>query len=264
MLTGSQKLNTVKIKDNLVELLQTELESQKIFQEAGIKNSKGYDVEIEATFTEIKEGKKRGLQLAIGIKQLPEGKLIYKNKYKQLCEEDMYQGADGFTEILKSIIIDCIADMDNQFANFAKRGNLPANLQLKDVICAVFPLDDTIENEKYGYALTSILMSALAQTKNIKVVERERIEKAVKELAFQSSGFADPNTVKGISKFLNADYFVYGDVTKLKDTYHINVRIIDVSKSEIIISRDFGSDNPDDFKILIQQQANYIAQFRSH
>ncbi len=46
---------------------------------------------------------------------------------------------------------------------------------------------------------------------------------------------------------MNADYLVYGEVTKVKDTYHINVRIIDVSKSEIIISRIWIR-HPDDFK----------------
>lgn len=264
VVTGSQKLDKVKIKDNLVELFKTELESHKIFKEVGMKSTKGYDVEIAATFTEIKEAKRRGLQLAIVVKQLPEGKLIYKNKYKQLCDEDMYRVADNFTDMLKKVVIDCIDDIDNQFASFAKQGKLPTNVQLKNIICAVFPFNDTIENEKYGDALTSMLMSALTQTANIKVVEREKIGKAIKELAFQSSGFADLNSVRGMGKFLNADYLVYGDVSKVQDTYHVNVCVVDVSKGEIILSQDVETENPNEFKTLMCHQANYIAQFMSN
>jgi TolB-like protein len=135
------------------------------------------------------------------------------------------------------------------------------NLSGKNVVCAVFQFKDAVEGEKYGDPLASMMMTSLTKTVNIKVVERDRIQKAIKELEFQTSGLSDTTTAKEVGKFLNADFLIYGEVSKIKDTYHVIIHVVDVKLGEIVLSRDIDTADPNEFRDLVQPQANYVAQF---
>jgi len=259
-LTGEYKSKKIVLKDNVIEICKAELDSLKLFSEVGITSTPGYDVVIDLQFSDVEKGDKPGLVLCINMKQLPENKLIYRKSYVQYGDADTYVTPDGFAEVLKRVIKDFTRDIDSQFAAYTKKGNLPVNLSGKNVVCAVFQFKDSIEDENYGDPLASMMMTSLTKTVNIKVVERERIQKAVKELEFQTSGLADSTTAKEVGKFLNADYLIYGEVSRIKDTYHIIIHVVDVKLGEIVLSRDIDTDDPNQFRELIQQQANYVAQ----
>ncbi len=259
-LTGEYKSDSIILKDDILGICKMELDSRKLFSEVGIKSTPGYDVVIDMNFSDIEQDGKPGLCLSINMKQLPEQKLIYKNKYVQYGEEGTFETPDGFAGLLKKVISDFIKDMDTQFGIYTRQGNLPVNLSNKKLVCAVFKFKDSIEGEKYGDPLASMMMTSLTKTVNIKVVERERIQKAVSELEFQASGLADSATVKEVGKFLNADFLICGEVSKIKDTYHIIIHVVDVKLGEIVLSRDIDTPEPEKFCELIQQQANYVAQ----
>jgi len=262
-LTGSYKSKKIILKDDILDVCKAELDSLKLFSEVGIKSTPGYDVIIEMNFTDVEQDGKTGLSLCINMKQLPDNKLIYKNKYVQYGTDDSFKTADGFADLLKLVLNDFTKDMDTQFTGYTKQGNLPVNLTGKNVVCAVFQFKDTVENEKYGDPLASMMMTSLTKTVNIKVVERERIQKAIKELEFQTSGLADATTAKEVGRFLNADYLIYGEISKIKDTYHVIIHVVDVKLGEIVLSRDIDTADPNEFRDLVQQQANYVAQFIS-
>lgn len=262
-LTGSFSSKKVVLKDDILEICKAELDSLKLFSEVGIKTTPGYDVVIDMSFSEVEKDENPGLALSITMKQLPDNKLIYKNKYARYGEEATFATADGFADLLKNVLGDFTGDMDAQFAAYTKQGNLPVNMSGRNVVCAVFQFKDSIEGEKYGDPLASMMMTSLTKTVNIKVVERDRIQKAVKELEFQTSGLSDTATAKEVGKFLNADYLVYGEVSRIKDTYHVIIHVVDVKLGEIVLSRDIDTTDPNRFTELIQQQANYVAQFIS-
>jgi len=262
-LTGSYESKKVILKDNILDICKAELDSLKLFSEVGIKSTPGYDVVIDMSFSDVEQDKKPGLLLSINMKQLPDNRLIYKNKYVQYGNDENFKTADGFADLLKLVLNDFTKDIDSQFASYTKQGNLPVNLSGRKVVCAVFQFKDTIEEEKYGDPLASMMMTSLTKTVNIKVVERDRIQKAIKELEFQTSGLAESTTAKEVGKFLNADYLVYGEVSKIKDTYHVIIHVVDVKLGEIVLSRDIETADPNEFRNLVQQQANYVAQFIS-
>lgn len=262
-LTGGYSSKKVNLKDNIIEISKTELDSLKLFSEVGIKSTPGYDVVIDMNFSDVEKDSKPGLSLCITMKQLPDNKLIYKNNYSEYSEDGNFATADGFADVLKKVLSDFTKDIDAQFTAYTKQGNLPVNMSGKSVNCAVFQYKDTIEGEKYGDPLASMMMTSLTKTVNVKVVERERIQKAIKELEFQTSGLADSTTAKEVGKFLNADYLVYGEISRIKDTYHVIIHVVDVRLGEIVLSRDIDTTDPNQFSELIQQQANYIAQFIS-
>ena len=262
-LSGSYKSKKVVLKDDILDICKAELDSLKLFSEVGTKSTPGYDVVIEMNFSDTEHDGKQGLSLAINMKQLPDKKLIYKNKYTQYGNDDSFKTSEGFADLLKLVLNDFTKDIDAQFTSYTKQGNLPVNLSGKNVVCAVFQFKDAVEGEKYGDPLASMMMTSLTKTVNIKVVERDRIQKAIKELEFQTSGLSDTTTAKEVGKFLNADFLIYGEVSKIKDTYHVIIHVVDVKLGEIVLSRDIDTADPNEFRDLVQQQANYVAQFIS-
>ncbi len=263
VISGKYVSKEVILKDDISQICKTELESLKLFTEVGNKASGGYDVGIDMDFSEAKVNGKPGLVLNISMKQFPDKKLIYKTKYSGAGEDDSYKNSEQFAALLKNVITQFTTDIDAKFALYAKEGNLPVNRSGKEVICAVFKFKDTVENEQYGDAVSGIMMANLTKTENVKIVERDRIQQAVNELQLQSSGISDPDNAKKVGQFLNADFLIYGDVSKIKNTYHIVMHVVDVKLGQIVISKDISADDPDKFDQIIQQQANYVSQFVS-
>lgn len=263
VITGGYNSDKIKLKDDVLDICKTELDSLKLFSEVGNKTTPGYDVVIELTFTDVELNGKPGLALCIIMKQLPEKKLIYKNKYQSIGEKGSFNSAEGFAELLKKVVNQFTTDIDARFALYTKEGNLPVSHSGKEVICAVFDFENTIENEKYGDAVSGMMMANLSKTEKIKIVDRKKIQKAIKELELQTSGLSDSGTAKEVGKFLNADFLVFGSISKIKDTYHILIYVVDVKLGQIVISRDLIANDPNKFDETIQQQANYVAQFIS-
>lgn len=262
-LTGGYTSTKVTLKDDILEICKTELDSRKIFSAVGTKTIPGYDVVIDLAFSDVEIEGKPGLALSINMKQLPEKKLIYKNKYLSAGEERSFKTSEDFAELLKKVITQFTTDIDAKFAAYAREGNLPVNISGKEVICAVFEFEDSVENEKYGNAVSGIMMANLTKTDNVKIVERGRIQKAVKELELQTSGLSDSGTAKEVGKFLNADFLIFGNISKIKEKYHIVIHVVDVKLGQIVLSKDIVTDDPDKFDEVIQHQANYVAQFIS-
>jgi len=263
VLSGGYTSKKVILKDDILEICKTELDSMKLFSEVGTKTTPGFDVLIELTFSEVELEGKPGMALNLVMKQLPEKKLIYKNKYLSTGEDESFTTSEDFAELLKKVITQFTNDIDAKFAAYAREGNLPVNRSGKEVICAVFEFEDSVENEKYGDAISGIMTASLNKTENVKIVERARIQKAVKELELQTSGLSDTGTAKEVGKFLNADFLIFGDVSKIKEKYHIVIHIVDVKLGQIVLSKDLVADDPDKFDEIMQQQANYVAQFIS-
>lgn len=262
-LTGVYSSKKVILKENILEICKTELDSLKLFSAVGMTTTPGYDVVIDLTFTDVEVEGKPGMALNLTMKQLPEKKLIYKAKYISAGEEESYTTSEDFAELLKLVITQFTTDIDAKFASYAKEGNLPVSGSGKDVICAVFEFQDSVENEKYGNAISGILMANLTKTENVKIVERIRIQNAVKELELQKSGLSDSETAKEVGKFLNADFLIFGDISKIKESYHIVLHVVDVKLGQVVLSKDIVADDPDKFDEIIKQQANYVAQFIS-
>lgn len=255
--------DNIILKDDILDICLKELEAKKIFASVTKKNDSKNDVIIELKFSDYKNKKDTGLMVNISVKQLPDKKLIYKKKILQPGTDENFKNPDLFADLLKNLITAFMNDIDVQFKQFTNEGNLPRNLCAKNVICAVFQFKDSVENETYGEAVTSLIITNLTKTESIKVVERDRIVKVVKEFEFKTTALSDPKTVKQVGQFLDADFLLYGEITKIKDTYHIAMHIIDVKLCEIVLSRSMETGDPDKFSTLIQQHANYIAQFIS-
>jgi len=260
---ASFKSRNIILKDDIQEICFKELEAKKLFRSVASRDDSKADVIIELIISDFEEKKMTGLMVDVSLKQLPDKKLIYKKKLLQPGNDESFNNPECFAQLLKELLVSFMNDIDARFKQYTNEGNLPKKLSTKKVTCAVFPFMDTIEKESYGIAVASMMVTGLTKTENIKVVEREQIQKAVKELEFQTSGFTDPSKTKELGQILNADFLIYGEITKIMETYQITMRVVEVKQGVVVLTRNTQTSDPNQFNTLVAQQANFVAQFIS-
>lgn len=90
----------------------------------------------------------------------------------------------------------------------------PAAAQSRQPVVAVVKMDD-LANSGQSAALSTMILSAIAQTQKFKVIEREQMGTLVKEQALGRSGMTTSRNRGKIGGFEGADYLIYGSITAL-------------------------------------------------
>ncbi|MBQ3923614.1 MAG: hypothetical protein II707_09975 [Spirochaetales bacterium] len=93
---------------------------------------------------------------------------------------------------------------------------------------------DTICLEDKTAVMSDLLTDELVHINGITVVEREKINSILGEIAFQNSGYTDPNTVKEQGKMLNADCMIYGNTTYINCELLVTARMASVETGQIL------------------------------
>ncbi|MDR3302770.1 MAG: CsgG/HfaB family protein [Spirochaetaceae bacterium] len=88
-----------------------------------------------------------------------------------------------------------------------------------------------------------LLENRLVNTKNLKLVTRQRIETILAEQKFGLSGWVDDNTAQGIGHILGADYVLTGDLIKPENQYFLNIQIIETETGLLVYSNSFAIKN---------------------
>ena len=106
-------------------------------------------------------------------------------------------------------------------------------------IIAVLDLDQIGLSDQEAQILTQRLTTKLISLDKYQVVERNNMDKILKEQKFQHSGCTDSKCAVEIGQLLNADITVIGTVSKFGDTYTIDSRIINVGNGEALGSASY-------------------------
>lgn len=85
-----------------------------------------------------------------------------------------------------------------------------------------------------GQLVAERLTTKLVQTGKFQMIERSRLEAALKELKLQSSGVIDENAAIRAGRILGAEAVVTGTLARLNGRFEINARMIDVATAGII------------------------------
>jgi TolB-like protein len=93
---------------------------------------------------------------------------------------------------------------------------------------------DTICLEDKTAVMSDLLTDELVHISGITVVEREKIGSILGEIAFQNSGYTDPETVKEQGKMLNADCMIYGNTTYMGGELIVTARMARVESGQIL------------------------------
>ncbi len=121
-----------------------------------------------------------------------------------------------------------------------------ADMQTSDVKTIAIMEFDNFSIGKYqeelgpiGKALADFFEHDFGKISDLRVVERDKINFVLDELALQRSGQVDQSTAVRVGKILGAQKMVFGSITQLdNDHTRMVVRVVDVETSEIIASVD--------------------------
>ncbi len=102
---------------------------------------------------------------------------------------------------------------------------------------SVLYFDNIAGNEKYAYlgkALSEMLISELAGIEGLTVIEREQLEKLMKEIALGMSGIVDEKTSPKVGKILGANYIISGSYLVDRTNVSVDYKIVAVEKGSIL------------------------------
>ncbi len=114
---------------------------------------------------------------------------------------------------------------------------------------AVLPFENNSVTETEKYAPLSKGLSAMLITdlKNsnttLQIIEREKIQAILKEIALSQSGSVDQSTAVKAGKLLGAQSIVFGSFMVLGNNVRIDARIIKVETGELLMAESMSGDN---------------------
>jgi len=114
----------------------------------------------------------------------------------------------------------------------------PAVPSEKKPMIAVWDLEDLsplgIAQMDLGNLLSARIMETVQQTGGYTVVEREKLEIALRELNLGSSSLADPSTQLRIGRIAGARLMIFGVYQVVADQMRLDLRIVEVETGRII------------------------------
>ncbi len=119
----------------------------------------------------------------------------------------------------------------------------PANSEVRRKITGleVFAvLDFTGKNVSQADAsiVTDLMRTELVNTGAFNILDRANMDAILAEQKFQNSGCTEQDCAAQIGKLLNVTKMVVGSMSKLLETYHITVNLVDVQTGRILASRE--------------------------
>ena len=130
---------------------------------------------------------------------------------------------------------------------------------------AILPFENNSVTDPEQFAplekgLPAMLITDLKNNVNtLKVIEREKIQSLLKEIALSQSGHVDKTTATRAGKILGAQATTFGSFMVLGSQVRIDARIIKVETSEVLMAESILG-NSDDFINLERQLARKIAE----
>src|SRR5215831_7380225 len=108
--------------------------------------------------------------------------------------------------------------------------------------------------------LAQMLISDLAASDAIRVVERERLQDVLGELKLQQSSKIDQASAVRAGKLLGARYLVLGAYFDVMKSLRADARIVDVETGQVLFSAG-GTAKPDDVLVLEQKLAGELGRY---
>lgn len=98
-------------------------------------------------------------------------------------------------------------------------------------------LNKEAQDISLGELISETFTSSLVNSRNFKIIEREQLDKLVKEMEMGQTGFIETTDAVEIGKMLHADAIITGSVALLGGQIQLNARIIEI-ESAYVISAD--------------------------
>lgn len=112
-----------------------------------------------------------------------------------------------------------------------------------------YSITDREALEPFRKGLTDTLISSLARSKDLRVVERTRMEALLSELGLQQTGAVTPETVRKVGKILGVEALLMGSYTAIGPMLRIDARIVDVETSKVLTAEEVNGPSDDFFSL---------------
>lgn len=130
------------------------------------------------------------------------------------------------------------------FVRFAllTTGLLPAAAHAADKrVVAIVPFEAprSVQGRDLGTSAMESFSTQLIESKKVRVVERNKLDRVFKEHELNMSGFVDPATIKkAIGKGLAVDFLVMGRISDTGDGFSLSARLVNLESSEIEVAKE--------------------------
>ncbi len=109
----------------------------------------------------------------------------------------------------------------------------------QEVSVSVLYFDNTTKSKPYAWlqkGLSDMLTTDLSKSSSWRLVERENLQKLIKEQQLSESGLVDPASSIRIGKLLSAGRLVYGSFLLAGNSLRIDAKFTDTSTGKIVVS----------------------------
>lgn len=96
-------------------------------------------------------------------------------------------------------------------------------------------LNNTGEAQSFVDGMPDMLITELMETGDVKLVERTKVQTAMKALKLETSGLTQERNLE-LGKWLGVDGILFGAFNKVGDKYRLDVRAIDVQTGKIDVA----------------------------
>lgn len=88
-------------------------------------------------------------------------------------------------------------------------------------------------NSEYAAALTEVIIDEMVKVKKYTIIDRANRDKILGEVGFQQSGCSDASCSVEAGRMLGVGKLIVGSITKIGDTYLVNLQLINVETGAV-------------------------------
>jgi len=148
-----------------------------------------------------------------------------------------------------------LATVEDQVSNLCEQISREMSAANKPSIAVVefSNLDGQIT--ELGKYLAEEITTSLFQTKRFKVIERQMLNKILREQKLQNSGMIDEESAKKLGKLLGVTAIVSGTVTELSSSVKVNARLIGTETGEIFGAASAGIVKDESIRMMLAKRS---------
>ncbi len=144
------------------------------------------------------------------------------------------------------------------------QGVIPLYAQQKQKISiAITDFQNTSGNSEIDYlqnAIPEMLITNLAKSGRLNIVERSRLQDAIKEMELGMSGIVDQSNAVEIGRAVGANAIMVGSYLEIGGMIRINARLIDVESSKVLKAESVQGRSGREIFNLMDELAESIEQ----
>lgn len=144
---------------------------------------------------------------------------------------------------------------------------IPDNNEIRErITVGVLYFDNTSKSKEYealSAGLVDMFITELDKSVELQVIERERLDKLMKELKMDGSMMVDQSTAQKIGKLLGAQALYYGGYMVMMGQLQLNAHLFRVETGELMASSGGNCEDASDLKKIREQVGEISDDVRS-